>query len=90
VGRRKPVNLLTAGQHLEVLRALDKQGLHSTLDQISWRTDLDVIGRIVKKRNDFTHGRFGYDDRDVQAVRMLFADLRAFCKSPIVMNVPIG
>ena len=64
VSRGKPVDRLTVGQQLEVLRRLSTQSALSAQNRTSWRTDLDVLARLVKRRNEFAHGRLSYDDRD--------------------------
>jgi len=84
---RKPVDRLTVGQQLEILRRLSMQSTLFAQNCTSWRGDLDVLARLVKRRNEFAHGRLSYDDRDAEAVRALFADLRTLCKSPIVTDV---
>lgn len=56
VSRGKPVDRLTVGQQLEVLRRLSTQSALSAQNRTSWRTDLDVLARLVKRRNEFAHG----------------------------------
>lgn len=46
-----------------------------------------MLGRVVKTRNEFTHGRLGYDDRDVAKIRALFTNIRTFCESPILTDL---
>jgi hypothetical protein len=88
VGRGKPADRLTVGQQVEILRRLSKQCLIANQDCVSWQLNLDVLGRLVTRRNDFAHRRWGHDERDVEAVRALFADLRTFCNSLIITGVP--
>jgi len=81
VARGRSADRLTVGQRLGILRRLDALGL---VDKARWQTDLDLLDRLVKNRNDFAHGRFGYEDHDVATLRALFTDLRALCHSPII------
>jgi len=87
VGCRKSVDRLTVGQLLDVLRRLNEHHPGTTQDRISWAGNLEAIGRIVERRNNFAHGRLSYDNRNVEAARMLFSDLRTFTTSSIVMEV---
>jgi hypothetical protein len=88
VARGKSADRLTVGQRVEILRRLCALGLIANQDRARWQADLDLLGGLVKKRNDFAHGRFGYNERDAAAVRALFADLRALCDSPIIRIAP--
>lgn len=56
VGQGKPVERLTLGQQLDVLRALNKRRLLTAGRQVP-KIDLDRIESLVDKRNDFEHGR---------------------------------
>lgn len=88
VARGRSADRLTVGQRVGILRRLDVLGLVDKQDHARWQTDLDLLDRLVKNRNDFVHGRFGYEDRDVATLRALFTDLRALCDSPIISFYP--
>jgi hypothetical protein len=88
VARGRSADRLTVGQRVGILRRLDALGLVDKQDHDRWQTDLGLLDRLVKKRNDFAHGRFGYEDRDVATTRALFTDLRALCDSPIISFYP--
>jgi hypothetical protein len=90
VARGKSADRLTVGQRVEILRRLNALGLIDDDDYVRRRADLDLLDRLVKKRNDFAHGRLGYEGRDVASVQALFIDLRALCDSPIVRLYPSG
>jgi hypothetical protein len=69
MARGKSLDRLTVGQRVEILRRLCTLGLIANQDHARWQADMDLLGRLVKKRNDFAHGRFVYDERNVAAVQ---------------------
>jgi hypothetical protein len=87
VSEGKTVDRLTLGQHLDVLRALDKRQLLAPNRRLLRKVDLKLLERVVGKRNDFEHGRLDYSERAIEETHAILADVRAVCHAPIVSSV---
>lgn len=84
VAEGKPVDRLTLGQHLHVLRALDSGRLLLPGRRILRNRDLKLLERVIKKRSDFEHGRLEYDEHAIEETLAFLADVRAVCHSPLI------
>jgi len=86
VSRGKTLDRLTLGQKVAILRRLYEGAEPKT--RSNWHADdLETIQRIIKRRNDFAHGRISYHASDSNAIQALFSDIRTFGQSAILTGI---
>lgn len=81
IGRGKPLERLTLGQQLDILRTLNAR--RATGPRIP-KPDLDRVERIVTKRNEFEHGRLDYGETAIDVTLAFLSDARSLCQSPVI------